>query len=106
MKELKKMNRLNKNESDVCSFDYLFPAVSYIPEKAVVRPGENVTVYCVFNDHNINASTAMWILNFEQRLDHSQYHPVNQWVSTNYFYCVQRQLHMVFLCIFREVQSV
>nr|XP_046247693.1 leptin receptor isoform X2 [Scatophagus argus] len=55
--------------------------VSYIPEKVVVRPGENVTVYCVFNDHNINASTAMWILNFEQRLHRSQYHPVNQWVS-------------------------
>ncbi|KAM9357750.1 LOW QUALITY PROTEIN: leptin receptor [Symphorus nematophorus] len=55
--------------------------VSYIPEKVVARPGENVTVYCVFNDHNINASTAMWMLNFQQRLHHSQYHPVNQWVS-------------------------
>ncbi|XP_070687901.1 leptin receptor isoform X2 [Pempheris klunzingeri] len=55
--------------------------VSYIPEKVVVRPGENVTVYCVFNDRSINASTAVWMLNFEQRLHHSQYHPVNQWVS-------------------------
>uniref|UniRef100_A0A671VQN1 Fibronectin type-III domain-containing protein n=1 Tax=Sparus aurata TaxID=8175 RepID=A0A671VQN1_SPAAU len=55
--------------------------VSYIPEKVVVRPGENVTVYCVFNDHNINASTAMWMLNFQQPLNRSQYHPVNQWVS-------------------------
>ncbi|XP_044056055.1 leptin receptor isoform X2 [Siniperca chuatsi] len=55
--------------------------VSYIPEKVVARPGENVTVYCVFNDHNINSSTAMWMLNFEQRLHRSQYHPVNQWVS-------------------------
>ncbi|XP_051232121.1 leptin receptor isoform X3 [Dicentrarchus labrax] len=55
--------------------------VSYIPEKVVVRPGENVTVYCVFNDHNINASTAMWMLNFQEQLDHSQYHPVSQWVS-------------------------
>ncbi|XP_070764514.1 leptin receptor [Enoplosus armatus] len=55
--------------------------VSYIPEKVVARPGENVTVYCVFNDHNINASTAMWMLNFQQRLHRSQYHPVNQWVS-------------------------
>lgn len=61
----------------------LFAAVSYIPEKAVVRLGENVTVYCVFNTHNINASAAMWILNFEHRLDHSQYHPVSQWVSWN-----------------------
>ncbi|XP_059197879.1 leptin receptor [Centropristis striata] len=55
--------------------------VSYIPEKVVVRPGENVTVYCVFNDHSHNASTAMWMLNFKQRLHRSQYHPVNQWVS-------------------------
>uniref|UniRef100_UPI0037E7B6C8 leptin receptor n=1 Tax=Semicossyphus pulcher TaxID=241346 RepID=UPI0037E7B6C8 len=55
--------------------------VSYIPQKVVARPGENVTVYCVFNDHNINASTAVWMLNFEQPLHHSQYHPVNQWVS-------------------------
>ncbi|KAM7409749.1 hypothetical protein PAMA_001305 [Pampus argenteus] len=55
--------------------------VSYIPEKVVARPGENVTVYCVFNDHSINASMAMWMLNFEQPLHRSQYHPVNQWVS-------------------------
>ncbi|XP_034563377.1 leptin receptor isoform X2 [Notolabrus celidotus] len=55
--------------------------VSYIPEKVVARPGQNVTVYCVFNDHNINASTAVWMLNFKQQLHHSQYHPVNQWVS-------------------------
>lgn len=62
----------------------VFAEVSYIPEKVVVRPGENVTVYCVFNDHNFNASTALWILNFNQQLDHSQYHPVNQWVSRNW----------------------
>ncbi|XP_049443419.1 leptin receptor isoform X1 [Epinephelus fuscoguttatus] len=55
--------------------------VSYIPEKVVARPGDNVTVYCVFNDHSINASTAMWMRNFQQRLHSSQYHPVNQWVS-------------------------
>ncbi|XP_056235000.1 leptin receptor isoform X1 [Seriola aureovittata] len=55
--------------------------VSYIPEKVVARPGENVTVYCVFNDHSINASTAMWMLNFQQPLHRSQYHPINQWVS-------------------------
>lgn len=62
----------------------VFAEVSYIPEKVVVRPGENVTVYCVFNDHNFNASTALWILNFNQQLDHSQYHLVNQWVSCNW----------------------
>lgn len=55
--------------------------VSYIPEKVVARPGENVTVYCVFNDHSTNASTAMWMLNFQKQLHRSQYHPVNQWVS-------------------------
>ncbi|KAM3620179.1 uncharacterized protein V6R79_019401 [Siganus canaliculatus] len=55
--------------------------VSYIPEKVVVRPGENVTVHCVFNDHSINASMAVWMLNFEERLHRSQYQPVHQWVS-------------------------
>lgn len=55
--------------------------VSYIPEKVVARPGENVTVYCVFNDHSINASMAVWMLNFNQWLQPTQYHPVNQWVS-------------------------
>ncbi|TDH08795.1 hypothetical protein EPR50_G00101470 [Perca flavescens] len=55
--------------------------VSYIPEEVVARPGENVTVYCVFNDHSINASTAMWMLNLQQQLPRSQYHAVNQWVS-------------------------
>uniref|UniRef100_A0A667ZIW4 Leptin receptor n=1 Tax=Myripristis murdjan TaxID=586833 RepID=A0A667ZIW4_9TELE len=54
--------------------------VSYIPEKVVARPGENVTVHCVFNDHSTNASAAVWILNFEHKLPHSQYRPVNQWI--------------------------
>lgn len=57
--------------------------VSYIPEKVVVRAGEDVTIYCIFNDHNFNSSTALWILNFNQELDYSQYHPINQWVSCN-----------------------
>lgn len=61
----------------------MFAEVSYIPEKVVVKAGENVTVYCVFNDHNFNASTASWILNFDQDLDYSLYHPINQWVSSN-----------------------
>ncbi|XP_068445733.1 leptin receptor [Clinocottus analis] len=55
-------------------------SVSYIPEKVVARPGDNVTVYCVFNDHGVNASTAAWTLNFK-RLHRSLYRPVNQWVS-------------------------
>uniref|UniRef100_A0A7N5ZZW8 Fibronectin type-III domain-containing protein n=1 Tax=Anabas testudineus TaxID=64144 RepID=A0A7N5ZZW8_ANATE len=55
--------------------------VSYIPDTVVARPGENVTVYCVFNDHSINASTAAWVLNFQQPIHPSQYHTVNQWVS-------------------------
>lgn len=62
---------------------YAFAEVSYIPEEVVVKAGENVTVYCVFNDHNFNASTASWILNFDQELDYSLYHPINQWVSSN-----------------------
>uniref|UniRef100_A0A3B5ARE7 Leptin receptor n=1 Tax=Stegastes partitus TaxID=144197 RepID=A0A3B5ARE7_9TELE len=63
------------------SYHIYLDKVSYIPEKVVARRGENVTVYCVFNDHSINASTAVWIANFQQPLHHSQYHPVNQWVS-------------------------
>ncbi|XP_037553856.1 leptin receptor [Nematolebias whitei] len=55
--------------------------VSYIPEKVVARSGETVTLYCVFNDRSINASTATWILNYTHLLDRSQYHPVNEWVS-------------------------
>ncbi|XP_069377751.1 leptin receptor isoform X2 [Paralichthys olivaceus] len=55
--------------------------VSYIPEKVVTHAGEEVTVYCVFNDHSVNASAAIWVLNFQQTLHRSQYHPVNQWVS-------------------------
>lgn len=53
-------------------------AVSYIPEKVVVRPGENVTVYCVFNDRELNASAAVWKLNIERTIPRSQYRAVNQ----------------------------
>ncbi|KAM9797295.1 leptin receptor isoform 1-T2 [Syngnathus typhle] len=55
--------------------------VSYIPEKVLAHPGENVSVYCVFNDPGINANSAVWMLNFEQTLSSSQYHSVNQRVS-------------------------
>ncbi|XP_056271204.1 leptin receptor [Pseudoliparis swirei] len=55
-------------------------AVSYIPEKVVARPGDNVTVHCVFNDRGVNASAAVWRLNF-QRLQRGLYHPVSQRVS-------------------------
>ncbi|KAM8890264.1 leptin receptor isoform 1-T1 [Synchiropus picturatus] len=55
--------------------------VSYIPEKIVAQPGQNVTVYCLFNDHNSDASEAMWTLNHQQHLHRSQYHQINQWVS-------------------------
>ncbi|XP_017276076.1 leptin receptor isoform X1 [Kryptolebias marmoratus] len=55
--------------------------VSYIPEKVVARSGENVTVYCVFNDHSSNASTAVWFLNDTHPINRNQYHPVSQWVS-------------------------
>ncbi|KAM9762032.1 leptin receptor isoform 2-T3 [Menidia menidia] len=59
----------------------LLNTVSYIPEIALARPGENVTVYCVFNDHSRNASTAKWKLNLRHSLNGRQYYPVNQWVS-------------------------
>ncbi|XP_072245222.1 leptin receptor [Leuresthes tenuis] len=59
----------------------LLNTVSYIPEIAVALPGEYVTVYCVFNDHSMNASMAMWKLNLDHPLNRSHYYPVNQWVS-------------------------
>ncbi|XP_034035456.1 leptin receptor [Thalassophryne amazonica] len=55
--------------------------VSYIPDIIVARPGQNVTLYCVFNDRSVNADIATWRLNFNHKLDHSLYRPVNQWVS-------------------------
>ncbi|XP_062251354.1 leptin receptor isoform X1 [Platichthys flesus] len=55
--------------------------VSYIPEIGVIQAGEDVTVYCVFNNHSVNASAAKWVLNILEPLGRSQYHPVNQWVS-------------------------
>ncbi|XP_061739696.1 leptin receptor [Nerophis ophidion] len=62
-------------------YNIYLDTVSYIPEKVVARPGDNVSIHCVFNDHSINASSAMWMQNFQQPLLPSQYHPVNQWVS-------------------------
>ncbi|CAL8254996.1 unnamed protein product [Merluccius merluccius] len=56
--------------------------VSYIPEKVVVKPGQNVTVYCVFNDRSAaNASSAIWNANLIHLLPTRQYTTVNQWVS-------------------------
>uniref|UniRef100_A0A3P9M4D0 Leptin receptor n=2 Tax=Oryzias latipes TaxID=8090 RepID=A0A3P9M4D0_ORYLA len=46
--------------------------VTYIPEKMVARAGESVTVYCLFNNRSMNASEAVWKLNFHQLLHHSQ----------------------------------
>lgn len=76
--------------------------VSYIPEEVVARPGENVTVYCVFNDHSINASTAMWMLNLQQQLPRSQYHAVNQWVRKK----KQPPPSRAFVCFWEHFQHV
>lgn len=54
--------------------------MSYIPEIGLTRPGENITVYCVFNDPSVDASMAVWTLNMNQQLPQSQYHAVNRWV--------------------------
>ncbi|XP_037326276.2 leptin receptor [Pungitius pungitius] len=59
----------------------LLYTVSYIPETVVTRPGENVTVHCIFNERGSNASNAAWKLNSRQPLPRSQYHAVNQRVS-------------------------
>ncbi|KAM4629312.1 leptin receptor [Polymixia lowei] len=68
--------------SDWSQAHYIYlQTVSYIPEAVLVRPGENVTVYCLFNDHSSNASAAVWKLNMKQGLPSSQYSPLNQRVS-------------------------
>ncbi|KAG7263504.1 hypothetical protein CRUP_014246, partial [Coryphaenoides rupestris] len=59
--------------------------VSYIPEKVLVSPGQNVTVYCVFNDRSANASSATWLLNLNltHPIPRHQYTPINQWVGAS-----------------------
>lgn len=52
--------------------------VSYVPEMVAVRPGENVTVYCVINDRGANASSAVWMLDMNQTIQRSHYQVVNQ----------------------------
>ncbi|XP_057698065.1 leptin receptor isoform X2 [Corythoichthys intestinalis] len=59
---------------------YLYK-VTYIPQHVVAHPGENVSVYCVFNDLSISANSAKWVLNHDQFLPSSQYYAVNQRVS-------------------------
>ncbi|XP_076026277.1 leptin receptor [Genypterus blacodes] len=59
---------------------YLY-IVSYIPEKVVARPGENVTVYCVFNERSIDSSKAVWTLNLQHELPRSMYRAINPQVS-------------------------
>ncbi|XP_033937667.1 leptin receptor isoform X2 [Pseudochaenichthys georgianus] len=78
---------------------YLY-SVSYIPQTVVARSGENVTMYCVFNDHSINASTATWMLNLNpnQALNRSLYHPLNQWVSKITFRPSETQMYAVLQC--------
>ncbi|XP_019730865.1 leptin receptor-like isoform X2 [Hippocampus comes] len=72
-----------KEGPDVDTPDIMFlcSGVSYIPEKVLAHPGENISLYCVFNDHSINANSAVWMRNLEQPLSSSQYHSVNQRVS-------------------------
>ncbi|KAF3835362.1 hypothetical protein F7725_027920 [Dissostichus mawsoni] len=78
---------------------YLY-SVSYIPQTVVARSGENVTMYCVFNDHSMNASTATWMLNLNpnQTLNRSLYHPLNQWVSKITFRPSETQMYAVLQC--------
>lgn len=55
--------------------------MTYLPERVVASFGDSVTVYCVFNDLRVNASTTVWILNSRDRLPKSQYTAVNDRVS-------------------------
>lgn len=72
--------------------------VSYIPESVKVRPGEEITIYCVFNDHDFNSSSAQWFLNFEEPLDSSQYQMVNQWVSRVTVQPLETAMYDIVLC--------
>ncbi|KAM6962593.1 leptin receptor [Aplochiton taeniatus] len=56
-------------------------AVTYIPKTLVVRPGENVTVYCVLNEPGASASAAAWWINFNSRLPPDQCAVINDRVS-------------------------
>uniref|UniRef100_A0A4W5RDW2 Fibronectin type-III domain-containing protein n=1 Tax=Hucho hucho TaxID=62062 RepID=A0A4W5RDW2_9TELE len=55
--------------------------VTYLPERVMASFEDSVTVYCVFNDLRVNASTTVWILNSRDRLPKSQYTAVNDRVS-------------------------
>ncbi|XP_077463662.1 leptin receptor [Stigmatopora argus] len=76
---------------------YLYK-VTYIPQHIVALPGENISVYCVFNDVSISASSAKWVLNHDQFLSSSQYYPVNQRVSHITLQPSGSEMHHVLQC--------
>ncbi|XP_072293961.1 leptin receptor [Eucyclogobius newberryi] len=55
--------------------------VSYFPEVVRARPGEDVTLHCVFNDRNFHAESAFWTLNYQEPIPSSQYRPISERVS-------------------------
>uniref|UniRef100_A0A4W5PUX2 Leptin receptor n=1 Tax=Hucho hucho TaxID=62062 RepID=A0A4W5PUX2_9TELE len=71
--------------------------VTYLPERVVASLGDSVTVYCVFNDRRVNASTAIWFLNLD-RLPQSQYTAVNDRVSKITVQPSEQKLYDILRC--------
>uniref|UniRef100_A0A8C5BI57 Fibronectin type-III domain-containing protein n=1 Tax=Gadus morhua TaxID=8049 RepID=A0A8C5BI57_GADMO len=71
--------------------------VSYIPEKVVAKPGQNVTVYCVFNDRSANASSAIWRTNIKHLIPGRQYSAINRWVDTGPSRCIYAFRNVLFM---------
>ncbi|XP_034149519.1 leptin receptor [Esox lucius] len=54
--------------------------VTYVPERVVASIGDGVTLYCVFNNHRVNARMAVWLQN-DDVVPQRQYTAVNDRVS-------------------------
>ena len=92
-------DRSDQQLSCCCCCCCCVAAVSYIPEKVVVIPGQNVTVYCVFNDRSVNASSAIWSINLKHLIPSRQYSAVNRWVDTGPSSYFKRTIGCFSICV-------
>ncbi|KAJ8409413.1 hypothetical protein AAFF_G00228140 [Aldrovandia affinis] len=56
--------------------------VTYIPETVFTGMGDNVTVYCIFNNRSLSARNVVWWLNAQEKVPESQYSVLNDRVSS------------------------
>ncbi|XP_066548743.1 leptin receptor isoform X2 [Amia ocellicauda] len=56
--------------------------VTYLPARILASTGSNVTVYCIFNNRNVDARNVVWWLNTHEKVPESQYSVVNERVSS------------------------